>query len=179
VEDLQELRYTETIVKEAMRLYPPAYVIGRQAVKPCTLGRHSIAAGTTVFISPWVLHRDPRFFEEPERFRPERWAGDAARRLPRNVYLPFGGGPRVCIGAGFAMMEATMLLAAIGRRWTFRLASDRPVTLFPSITLRPQSGVWGTVARRTPDRTRAASAIRANARAGSPPGEAARETASS
>lgn len=178
VEDLSGLPYTEMIVKEALRLYPPAYVIGREAVEPCRLGSHAIGAGTTIFISPWVLHRDPRFFEDPERFRPERWAGDAARRLPRNVYLPFGGGPRVCIGAGFAMMEATLLLATIAQRWAFRLTPDRRVTLFPSITLRPGNGVWGTVSQRIPDRGQTPSATPTSAGAGTLPAHAGLGTAS-
>jgi cytochrome P450 len=108
-----------------------------------------VPAGTTVFTSPWVLHRDPRYFEAPEEFRPERWLDGLAKRLPRGAYLPFGAGPRVCIGQSFAMMEATLLLATIASRFRVVVDAEREVTPFPSITLRPQGGVPVTVTRRS------------------------------
>ena len=141
--DLPRLPYTEMVVKESMRLYPPAWGIGRRAISDVEVGGYRIRAGTNVFILQWLTHRDPRFFPDPERFDPERWRVDPVRsgRIPRFAYFPFGGGPRVCIGAGFAMMEATLLLATIAQRYRFTLLPDPPVVPFFSITLRPRHGL--------------------------------------
>jgi cytochrome P450 len=142
VDDLPRLRFTEQVVSEVLRLYPPAYAIGRQALADCEIGGYLVRAGTTVYVSPWVMHQDPRWFDDPQAFRPERWAGGLAKDLRRFVYMPFGGGPRVCIGNRFAMMEAVLILATVAQQ--FRLASqtDRPVQPKPSITLHPGGGVW-------------------------------------
>jgi cytochrome P450 len=131
------------VVKESMRLYPPAWGIGRRAISDVEVGGYRIRAGTNVFILQWLTHRDPRFFPDPERFDPERWRVDPVRtgRLPRFAYFPFGGGPRVCIGAGFAMMEATLLLATIAQRYRFALLPSPPVVPFFSVTLRPRHGL--------------------------------------
>jgi cytochrome P450 len=142
VSDLPRLRYTEQVVTEAMRLYPPAWGFGREALADCEIGGYAIRAGTTVVISPWVSHRDPRYFEEPLKFRPERWSGDFAARLPRFAYIPFGGGPRICIGNRFAMMEAVLILATVAQHFRLEWQRDRPVVPLPSITLRPKDGVW-------------------------------------
>jgi cytochrome P450 len=142
VDDLPNLRFVEQVVTEAMRLYPPAWGFGREAIADCEIGGYAIPAGTTIIVSPWVLHRDPRHFERPTEFRPERWSGDLARRLPRFAYIPFGGGPRICIGSRFAMMEAVLILATIAQRFRLEWQSDHPVVPFPSITLRPKGGVW-------------------------------------
>jgi cytochrome P450 len=149
VTDLPQLRWAEHIVTESMRLYPPAYAIGREAVADCMIGGYPVAAGTTLFIVPWVTHRDPRWFDDPESFRPERWEDGLADRLPRFVYMPFGGGPRLCIGNRFATMEAVLILAAVARRFRVRLEPDRMPTPFPSITLRPGSGVRARVEERS------------------------------
>lgn len=141
VYDLGKLRYTEAVVQEAMRVFPPAYGIGREAVNDCTIGGYHVPAGTTIFMSAWVVHRDPRFYEEPNAFRPERWLDGLADRLPRHAYMPFGGGPRICIGNNFAMMEAVLLLATITQRFRFERIDAAPVEPFPSITLRPNGGV--------------------------------------
>lgn len=140
--DLSKLIYTQQVVTEAMRVFPPAWVVGREATQTCKLGDYILPAGTTVFISPWVLHRSARFFVDPETFRPERWSGTLARDLPRFAYMPFGGGPRICIGNRFAMMEVSLILAAIAQKFTLEWQSDRPVVPQPSITLRPGNGVW-------------------------------------
>ena len=142
VTDLPNLRFTEQTAKEAMRLYPPAWGFGREAIADCEIGGYAVSAGTTIIISPWVLHRDPRHFEHPSEFRPERWSGDLARRLPRFVYIPFGGGPRICIGNRFAMMEAVLILATIAQRFRLEWQKDQPMVPLPSITLRPKGGVW-------------------------------------
>jgi cytochrome P450 len=148
VADLPRLPYAHAIVQETLRLYPPAWVIGRQATTPSEIGGHAIASGTTVFVSPWVLHRDKRFYEAPELFRPERWLDGGLARLPRFAYLPFGAGPRLCIGSGFAMTEATLLLATLAGRFRPTLVTSRPVAPFATITLRPAGPIWMTLGAR-------------------------------
>jgi cytochrome P450 len=148
VDDLPRLRYTEMVVTEAMRVLPPVYAFGREAVRPVTLGGYHIPAGATVIMSQWVMHRDPRYFEDPEQFRPERWADGLAKRLPRFAYFPFGGGPRLCIGNTFAMMEAVLILATMAQPYRFTLLPDRPVIPRTTVTLRPEQGIWGVITRR-------------------------------
>ncbi|HLV81306.1 MAG TPA: cytochrome P450, partial [Chthonomonadaceae bacterium] len=121
-EDRPQLIFTEQVILEAMRLYPPAWAVSRTALADCTIAGHLIPAGTTVMMSQYVVHRDHRFFVEPECFRPERWAGGFARALPKYAYFPFGGGPRICIGNTFALMEAALALAAIAQTYRFTLA---------------------------------------------------------
>ena len=149
VDDLPHLKLAEQVVMEAMRLYPPAWFFGREALDDCEIGGYPVPAGTTVLISPWVLHRDPRFYDEACAFRPRRWSNDLARKLPRFAYMPFGGGPRICIGNRFAMMEAVLILATVIQRFRLEGQSDRPVVPRPSITLRPQGGVWVRLYTRT------------------------------
>jgi cytochrome P450 len=139
--DLEGLVYTENVVLESMRLYPPAWAMGREALAPVEIAGFSFPKGAEFVISPWVMHRDPRFFNAPETFQPERWENDLARRLPKFAYLPFGGGPRICIGNRFAMMEAKLALATIARRFRFELDPETKVDLFPSVTLRPRGGL--------------------------------------
>jgi cytochrome P450 len=148
VDDLPKLKFTESVILEAMRLYPPAWTIGRESLDEFELGGYKFKAGTTVFMSPWVLHRDPRYFEDPETFRPDRWMSDLARRLPRYAYMPFGGGPRICIGQRFAMIEATIILVTMAQQFSIELQRDHTVTPFPSITLRPKGGVWARLRKR-------------------------------
>lgn len=140
-DDVAKLPYTEAVLKESMRLYPPAYLLGREAREPLRLGAHAVARGQMVLASPWVLHRDARYFDEPERFRPERWLDGLAERLPKHAYFPFGGGPRVCIGNHFAMMEATIVLAHIVRELRPELASSAEIPLQFAVTLRPRAGL--------------------------------------
>src|SRR4029077_18623169 len=113
VDDLPRLPYAEAVILEAMRLYPPGYVIGREAVDDCEIGGYHAPAGVTVLMSPWLMHRDARYFDHPDEFRPERWENDLLKQLPRIVYFPFGAGPRRCIGDGFAMMETVLVLSTI------------------------------------------------------------------
>jgi cytochrome P450 len=147
VEDLPRLGCAERVVTEALRLYPPAWVIGREAVQDCLIGGYPVMAGTALYMSPWVIQRDPRFFDNPSEFRPERWVG-LADQLPRFAYFPFGGGPRVCIGNRFAMMEAVLILVTMIQRVRLARQQDRTVTPLPSITLRPRGGVWVVPALR-------------------------------
>ena len=147
VTDLPALRYAEMVVTESMRLYPPAYGIARQATRPTEVAGHPIAAHDIVLMPTWVVHRDARWFDEPETFRPERWA-DAARHLPRFAYFPFGGGPRQCIGNTFATMEAVLILAAIAQRFRLTLVPGQRVVPVPYITLRPEPGIRMRLERR-------------------------------
>jgi cytochrome P450 len=147
-EDVPRLAYTEHVVTEAMRVYPPVYLIGREPIIDVELGGYRIRKGTTLFFSQWVNHRDPKYFPDPEAFRPERWADGLAKRIPKYAYYPFGGGPRVCIGNAFAMMEAVLLLATIGRAWRFALEPDFQAEPWPTITLRPRNGVPAVVTPR-------------------------------
>src|SRR5205823_3960660 len=113
--------------------YPPAWLMVREAVSDCTIGGYGIPRGSSVVFSQWIMHRDPRYFHEPERFAPDRWVGGLAKRLPRFAYFPFGGGPRICIGAGFAMTEAILLLATIAAQFHFDLVPAHPLKLVPAI----------------------------------------------
>ena len=141
VADLPALRYTEMVVKESMRLYPPAYGIARQAAKPTEVAGQAMRAGAFVIMPTWVVHRDVRWFDKPDEFRPERWDGDGARRLHRFAYFPFGGGPRQCIGNTFAMMEAILVVAAIAQRFRVALVPGQSVIPAPYITLRPEPAI--------------------------------------
>ena len=141
VEDLPRLVYTDHVITEAMRLYPPVYLIGREATTDLALGGFTVRRGTTVFLSQWVTHRDGRLYDKPLEFRPDRWADGRAKRLPKYAYFPFGGGPRVCIGNGFAMMEAVLLLATLGQQYRFTLEPEPPVTFDLGITLLPENGI--------------------------------------
>jgi cytochrome P450 len=140
-EDVPRLRYAEWVVKEAMRLYPPAWGLGREAIADCEVGGYHVPRGTQVLTIQWVVHRDPRWFEEPEAFRPERWADDLERRLPRCAYFPFGDGPRICVGQQFALTEAVLVLATVARRYRLTLVGDEPLELVASITMRPRRGI--------------------------------------
>jgi cytochrome P450 len=147
-EDLEALPYLDAVIREALRLYPPAYILGRMAVEPFELGSYSFPAGTTVLMSQWIMHRDPRYFSEPHAFRPERWLDDLAARLPAHAYFPFGGGPRRCIGQGFAMMEAALVAATLVHRFRFQLVPVQSVEPDPLITLRPRGGIRMKIHRR-------------------------------
>ena len=149
-EDLGDLVYTRQALTEAMRLYPPAWVVGRRASVDVELGGYGIPRGATLLMSQWVVHRDPRWYETPDRFRPERWAAEAAVDRPKYAYFPFGGGPRRCIGEAFAWMEGTLLLATILGRWRPRLVPGHPVEPEPLITLRPRYGIRMRLEARRP-----------------------------
>jgi len=149
VDDVPRLRYTEMVLLETMRLYPPAWGIGRMAIRECEVGGYTLQPGSLVVLSQFVMHRDARYYPDPLRFDPERWTEAAREARPQFAYFPFGGGPRRCIGEGFAMMEGTLLLATLAQCWQFRLASDRPVVPRPVITLRPRNGMPMIARRRS------------------------------
>jgi cytochrome P450 len=141
IADLGSLQYTNQIIKESMRLYPPVAIFGREAAVDTTIGDYEIPQGTIVTISQWVMHRHPKYFTDPDAFQPERWTAAFEKQLPRGVYIPFGDGPRVCIGKGFAQMEAVLLLATIAQRFELDLEPDFEIVPQPSITLRPATGI--------------------------------------
>lgn len=141
VSDVAALRYTHQILTESMRLYPPAWGIGREAIRDCTLGDYRVPAGAQIWISEWITHRSPKYFADPDQFRPERWDNDFARRLPRFAYFPFGGGPRLCIGQSFAMLEAVLILATVAQRFQLSLLPGQQIVPWASLTLRPKNGI--------------------------------------
>ncbi|HEV3203847.1 MAG TPA: cytochrome P450 [Gemmataceae bacterium] len=147
-EDYAKLRFTEWIVMESMRLYPPAFGLGREAIQDCEIAGYHIPAGTTLFFHQWVIHRDSRFFIDPEKFLPQRWADGLAQRIPKYAYFPFGGGPRLCIGNTFAMMEAVLILATMAQKFRVQLVPDHPVEIWPTITLRPKYGIKVVLKKR-------------------------------
>jgi cytochrome P450 len=148
VEDFARLKYTEMVLAEAMRLYPPAWAMGRQALKDYPIDRYTVPAGSIILMSPWVMHHDPRYYADPFRFDPERWTPAEREARPKFSYFPFGGGPRVCIGEGFAWIEGVLLIATIAQRWRMRLAAGEKVEPKPMITLRPRGGIRMVVERR-------------------------------
>jgi cytochrome P450 len=153
VQDLSRLPYTERVVKEAMRLYPPAWAIVRNSLKDCDLGGYRVPAGATVMMSQWVMHRDPRYYDQPEQFNPDRWLEGRAKGASKFTYFPFGGGPRTCIGASFATMEGVLVLAAIAQSYQVRVVQDCPVEPLPTITLRPRRGIKVVLTRRVENPT--------------------------
>jgi cytochrome P450 len=150
IADLAQLKYTDAIVRESLRLYPPAFAIGREVEKPFEVGGYELPKGVQLTVSPYVVQRDPRFFPEPERFLPDRWLTPREPALPRFAYFPFGGGPRVCIGNHFAMMEATLVLATVLQQLELTVVPGYRLELAPSVTLRPARGVPVLVRRRRP-----------------------------
>jgi cytochrome P450 len=147
--DLPKLPYTDMVIKEALRLYPPAWILnGRTPLEDIEVAGYTVPKGSLIFLSPYVLHRDPRYFPEPESFKPERWTDGLEKRIPRYAYFPFGGGPRVCIGNQFALMEARLVLATIAQHYKLTLQPDHPVIPDPLITLRPRHGIRMRVLER-------------------------------
>jgi cytochrome P450 len=146
--DLPALRYTEMVFREALRLYPPVWRIGRRALVDYELADYLVPAGSIVVLSPFATQRDARFFPDPRRFDPERWTPEEQRRRPRFSYFPFGGGPRVCIGDGFAMLEGKLVLATLAQRWRPRPLAEHEPRPEPLVTLRPKGGLPAVLQRR-------------------------------
>ena len=136
--DVAKLSLTERVIKEAMRLYPPAWITGREVAEPITIAGHTVPVGTQVVVSQWLVHRDPRWWPRPEAFDPDRFLPEVAKTRPRFSYFPFGGGPRVCIGSHFAMLEAVLLLALITSRFEVELLPFEQLRFAPSVTLQPR-----------------------------------------
>ena len=128
-------------MKESLRLYPPAWALTRVALSECTIGGYRVPAGASVTMSQWIVQRDPRYFGHPTGFDPDRWTDEFSDRLPRFAYFPFGGGPRVCVGASLALMEAVLILATIAQRFRLALVPGHPVELWPTLVLQPRYGM--------------------------------------
>ena len=139
--DVPKLEFTRKVLTESMRLYPPAWVLVRESVQDCVIGGYAIPAGADVIVSQFVNHHDPRFFPDPEEFKPERWTEEMMNTLPKFAYFPFGGGSRSCVGEPFAWMEGILALATIARRWSLKHVADHKVEMLPNITLRPKFGM--------------------------------------
>lgn len=147
--DLPNLPYALQVIKEAMRLYPPAWVLNtRRAAADTTIGPYALKRGDMVWISPFAMHRRSAWFPDPERFDPDRWTSEREKALPRYGYIPFGAGPRVCIGNSFALMEAHLIVAAVAQRYRLRLSADQTIELSPQITLSNRTGMWMSCERR-------------------------------
>jgi cytochrome P450 len=149
MDDLPQLRYTEMVFAESMRIYPPAWAMGRQSTAPVALGPYRFPAGTYFFFSQYVMQRDPEYFPDPLRFDPERFTPEAKAARPRFAYFPFGGGGRQCIGESFAWMEGVLLLATIAQKWRLRLLPDQQIDVQPKITLRPKYPIQMRVEERS------------------------------
>lgn len=148
-DDVPRLAYTNAVIKEALRCYPVAWITRRIALEDVVIGGCQIAKGTAIFLSPWILHHDARWYAEPDAFQPERWLKDKAELPLREAYIPFGGGPRVCIGNGFAMLESVLLLATLLQHSHVAVLPEHPVELELLGTVRPKFGLQAAFTRRT------------------------------
>ncbi len=146
--DAAALPYTRRVLAESMRCYPPAWVIGRRVLADYRIGEYTLPAGSICMISQYVTHHDPRWYPDPMRFDPDRWTPEAQEQRPKFAYYPFGSGPRVCIGEGFAWMEGILLLATLAQNWRMRLVPEQRIVLQPVVTLRPRYGMQMTLERR-------------------------------
>jgi cytochrome P450 len=149
VSDLMKMPYLQAVLNETLRLYPPAYIMARTSIEPFGLGGYEFGRDTTVLISQWVTQRDARFFGAPEEFRPERWVNGSAGKVSAGAYFPFGDGPRRCIGQGFAMLEAALVVATIAQKFRFRLVPGHAVEPEPLVTLRFRHGLRMKIEART------------------------------
>lgn len=141
-QDLPQLRYTGMIVKESLRLYPPAWVLNaREALEDIRIDGYTIPKGGSIFVAPYAVHRNPAYFADPLRFDPERFSPENEKRIPRYAYFPFGGGPHICIGNSFALMEAQLILATIAQRVSLSLLPNQVVDIDPQVTMGPKNGV--------------------------------------
>lgn len=150
LDDLQHLRYTEMVLAEALRLYPPVWVVVRQAINDSEMGGYLMPAKSLVYMSQYVMHRDSRYFPDPSLFDPQRWTPEVTAERPRFSYFPFAAGPRGCIGERFSWVEGVLLIATLAQQWRLRLVPGHPVELQPRITLRPKHGMRMMMGRRRP-----------------------------
>jgi len=146
--DFAKLPYLYALIHEVLRMYPPAYITARTSIEPSQIGGYEFPTGATILMSQWIMHRDPRYYDDADTFRPERWLDGLADRLPAGAYFPFGDGPRRCIGQGFAMLEAAIVIGTLAQRFQFRLVPGPPVVAEPLVTLRPRHGIRMTVLAR-------------------------------
>ena len=149
VSDLMRLPYLQAVLNETLRLYPPAYISARTSIESFSLGGYDFSSDTTVLMSQWVTQRDPRFFDAPLEFRPERWLNGLAGKISSGAYFPFGDGPRRCIGQGFAQLESALVVATIAQRFSFRLVPGQQIEPEPLVTLRFRHGLRMTIHTRS------------------------------
>jgi len=148
IEDIPKLKYTLQVIEESMRLFPPAWIIERHALADDQVAKFSIKKGDEIMMSPFVMHRDPKFWKDPEVFNPDRFSAERAKGRERYAYFPFGGGPRFCIGSNFALLEMQLVLAILCQKFTFSIDPNLEVELEPLVTLRPKGGMPLTVRSR-------------------------------
>ncbi|MGA7921313.1 MAG: cytochrome P450 [Candidatus Acidiferrales bacterium] len=146
--DFERLPYLRAVVQETLRLYPAAYIVARTSIAPCTVGGYDFPTDTTLIMAQWVMHRDPRYFDDPDAFRPERWLDGLENRLPAGAYFPFGDGPRRCIGQGFALLESLLVMATVAQKFRFKLVPGHRVVPDPLVTLRAKYGIRMTIHAR-------------------------------
>jgi cytochrome P450 len=147
-EDMDNLTYTRMVLTESMRLYPPVWTMARRAIDDYKVGEYILPSKSVIFFSQYLIQRDPRFYDAPDLFIPERWTKDNENSRPQYAYFPFGGGPRRCIGEQFAWMEGILLLATLVKRWKMNLAPGQRVEMNPLITLRPKFGLKMIIEKR-------------------------------
>jgi cytochrome P450 len=148
-DDLPNLKYTRQVLTEVLRLYPPVWAHGRRLAAACKVGAWELPAGSFVIINHWLMHHDPRFYSDPEKFDPDRWAGNSVASRPRLAYAPFSAGPRQCIGEGYAWMEGVLVMATLAQQWQLSLVPGQRVEMQPLLTLRPRYGLLMTLNQRT------------------------------
>ena len=148
-DDIPKLQYTEKVLRESMRLYPPVWTIGRRVENDYSVGEYTIPAGSSILMSQYVMHHNPRYYEEPNQFNPDRWTEEFKSLLPRFCYFPFGGGIRGCIGEPFAWIEGILIIATIAQKWSMCLLPSHRIKLDPAITLRPKHGMKMKLIQRT------------------------------
>jgi cytochrome P450 len=148
-DDIPKLRYTEMVLRESMRLYPPVWTMGRHVENDYSVGEYTIPAGSSILMSQYVMHHDPKYYEKPEEFNPDRWTDDFKTHLPRFSYFPFGGGMRGCIGEPFAWMEGVLIIATVAQEWSMRLVPSQRIKLDPAITLRSKYGMKMKLSQRS------------------------------
>ena len=129
------------VIQESMRLYPPAWILGRELIRDCNIGGYDFPRGAVIYFSQWAVHRSARWYDEPEKFNPDRWADNLEQHLPRCAYFPFGAGARACIGKAFSLIETTIVLTMMLQKFRLTLVSPDSIELLPSLTLRPKQGV--------------------------------------
>jgi cytochrome P450 len=147
-DDIPKLRYTKMVLRESMRLYPPVWTMGRHVENDYSVGEYTIPAGSSILMSQYVMHHDPKYYEKPEEFNPDRWTDDFKTHLPRFSYFPFGGGMRGCIGEPFAWMEGVLIIATVAQEWSMRLVPSQRIKLDPAITLRSKYGMKMKLSQR-------------------------------
>lgn len=150
IEDVARFRYTRMVILETMRLYSPVYLYDRSPSCDVVLGGYRIKKGAILFLSPYVMHRHPRYYADPDQFDPERWRPEAAEKRPKHAYFPFGGGPRTCVGEQFAWTEMVLIVATLLQRWRVELAPDQRIVVEPLITMRPKYGIQIVTRARAP-----------------------------